>query len=171
MHSPAFATERETTMEYTLPGTNVVIPKGAIITISIGGIHKDPKYYPEPEKFNPENFSPENKAKRHPYTWSPFGQGPRNCIGNHESININFFTMYNLRKIFISFLTAMRFALLEAKAAIAHLVRSFKLEPCQKTDIPFKQSSKTTAKKPANGMWLKFTPRNIGNGQVGAAKS
>jgi len=44
-------------------------------------------------EFNPENFSKENKAKRHPYTYLPFGQGPRNCIG-------------------------MRFALLEAKIAL-----------------------------------------------------
>ncbi|CAG7700842.1 unnamed protein product, partial [Allacma fusca] len=70
-----------------------------------------------PEKFNPEHFSAENKAKRHPYAYLPFGQGPRNCI-------------------------AMRFALTETKAAIAHLVYNFKIEPCEKTQIPMTRSPK-----------------------------
>jgi len=47
-------------------------------------------------EFNPENFSKEAKAKRHPYTFLPFGQGPRSCIG-------------------------MRFALLEMKIAFVQV--------------------------------------------------
>ena len=73
-------------------------------------------------------------------------------------------TIYQSTNI-ISNLSAMRFALLEAKAAIAHLVYNFKVEPCQKTTIPFKQLRTTTIKKPADGMWLKFTARNVGQAQ------
>ena len=78
-------------MDYKIPGTDDVIPKDSVVVISINGIHRDPNNYPEPDKFNPENFSPENKAKRHPYTWSPFGQGPRNCIGNTTLIEAYFY--------------------------------------------------------------------------------
>ncbi|CAG7727547.1 unnamed protein product [Allacma fusca] len=134
-HPPAFATERKCTQEYKVPDSDVVLPIGTQVLIPINGIHHDEKYYPEPEKFNPEHFSAENKAKRHPYAFLPFGQGPRNCI-------------------------AMRFALTEAKAAIAHLVYNFKVEPSEKTQIPVKLSNKTTIKKPVDGMWLSFQSRD-----------
>ncbi|CAG7702444.1 unnamed protein product [Allacma fusca] len=133
-HPPAFATERQCTETYQVPETNLILPKGMRVIVPINSIQHDARYYPEPEKFNPEHFSAENKAKRHPYTYLPFGQGPRNCI-------------------------AMRFALTEAKAAIAHLVYNFKIEPGTKTEIPLKISSKHTVKKPANGVWLKFQTR------------
>ena len=44
-----------------------VIPRGTEVLIHAAGIQADPKYYPEPEKFNPENFAPENVAKRQKY--------------------------------------------------------------------------------------------------------
>ena len=66
------------------------------------GIHQDERYYPNPHQFNPDNFSKEARQSRSPYTFLGFGQGPRACIG-------------------------MRFALLEAKVAIAMVMqlRSF----------------------------------------------
>lgn len=45
------------------------------------GLHYDPEYFPEPQKFNPERFSDENRKKIPPFSYLPFGQGPRNCIG------------------------------------------------------------------------------------------
>lgn len=61
--------------------TKFVIEKGSTVAFTIYGIHRDPKYYPEPEKFDPERFSEENKHKIIPGTYLPFGVGPRNCIG------------------------------------------------------------------------------------------
>lgn len=70
------------TEQYKIPDTNVVIDKDTIVQIPILGIHYDPEYYPDPDKFDPERFSLENKSQRHQYTWLPFGEGPRICIGN-----------------------------------------------------------------------------------------
>lgn len=64
------------------------IEKGSSIIIPIYGIHRDPKYYPNPEKFDPERFSDENKDKIQPGTYLPFGSGPRNCIGMSEFISL-----------------------------------------------------------------------------------
>lgn len=57
------------------------IEKGSIIIFPVYGMHRDPKYYPNPEQFDPERFSDENKHKIIPGSYAPFGIGPRNCIG------------------------------------------------------------------------------------------
>jgi len=55
----------------------------------------------------------------------------------------------------------MRFARLEAKAALAHLMLKFKLEPTTRTTIPMKfESGGSGIVKPLDGMWLKVTPRH-----------
>jgi cytochrome P450 len=72
---------RECTKKYTIPGTNVTVEEGMSVVIPVVGIHKDPKYYPDPERFDPSRFSDEVKRKRHHFAYLPFGEGPRICIG------------------------------------------------------------------------------------------
>ncbi|HWB70404.1 MAG TPA: cytochrome P450 [Solirubrobacterales bacterium] len=54
------------------------LPAGARVTPSIHLVHRDPKIYPEPDRFQPERF-----LERPPgtYTWIPFGGGVRRCLG------------------------------------------------------------------------------------------
>jgi cytochrome P450 len=54
------------------------IPAGAMVTPSVNLTHKRPDLYPEPERFLPDRFL--NK-KIDPYTYLPFGGGPRRCLG------------------------------------------------------------------------------------------
>ncbi|CAG9127092.1 unnamed protein product [Plutella xylostella] len=71
---------REMYDNYTLPN-GVTLEKGTGIYIPVYHLQRDPKYFPEPEKFRPERFSPEERSNITPYTYIPFGEGPRICIG------------------------------------------------------------------------------------------
>jgi cytochrome P450 family 6 len=75
---------RECTKDYKIPGTDVVLEKGMATIISIYALHRDPKYFPEPERFYPERFNEEEKEKRHHYVYLPFGESPRICIGKFD---------------------------------------------------------------------------------------
>uniref|UniRef100_A0A1B0GBF4 C3H1-type domain-containing protein n=1 Tax=Glossina morsitans morsitans TaxID=37546 RepID=A0A1B0GBF4_GLOMM len=68
--------------DYLLPNSEVILEKGLRIIIPIDAIHNDPEYFKEPEKFNPDRFSSGAMARQHPaFSFLPFGEGPRNCIG------------------------------------------------------------------------------------------
>ncbi|XP_071055974.1 cytochrome P450 6a8-like [Onthophagus taurus] len=115
MYPPATVLNRRCTEDYTLPNgeilekdTNIIIPNFAI--------QRDPEYYPNPEMFDPDRFTEENKAKRPPYTYLPFGDGPRNCIGS-------------------------RFGLIQIKVAVSHLVKKFKFSVNKNMDTTRDYSS------------------------------
>ncbi|KAF5291228.1 hypothetical protein FQR65_LT11463 [Abscondita terminalis] len=57
------------------------LPKDCSIGVLIMGVHRDPKQYKHPSKFNPDNFLPENIKTRNPYSFLPFSAGSRTCIG------------------------------------------------------------------------------------------
>jgi cytochrome P450 family 6 len=80
-YPPVPMLNRECTRSYKIPGTDIVLEKGIRTVIPVLGLHHDPKYYPDPERFDPERFSEEEKMKRHHYVYLPFGEGPRICIG------------------------------------------------------------------------------------------
>ena len=132
-HPPGGIMSRSTVNDYKIQGTSKMIPKGALLIMPTFGIHRDPENYPDPMKFDPDRFTQEEKMKRHPYTYLPFGQGPRNCLG-------------------------MRFAQLEAKMGLAALVRRFEILPCSKTteDIEIDPQSFLVSPK---SLWVSFRKR------------
>ncbi|CAL1290712.1 unnamed protein product [Larinioides sclopetarius] len=105
--------ERVTETDCKLGDTGIVVPKGMVIVIPTYALHQDPKLFPDPQKFDPDRFLPEERAKRDPYAYLPFGDGPRHCIG-------------------------MRFALIEVKTCLVHVIAHFKMHRCPETKVPLK---------------------------------
>ncbi|KAE9551485.1 hypothetical protein FO519_005305 [Halicephalobus sp. NKZ332] len=58
-----------------------IIPKGTTAMVAPFAVHRDKRYYKNPDKYNPENFASERISQRNPFAYIPFSAGPRNCIG------------------------------------------------------------------------------------------
>jgi cytochrome P450 len=77
---PVYAFGREAVRPVTLGGYH--IPAGATVIMSQWVMHRDPRYFEDPEQFRPERWA-DGLAKRLPrFAYFPFGGGPRLCIGN-----------------------------------------------------------------------------------------
>ena len=58
-------------------------PKGIIIIVFYYGLHRDEKFWPNPNAFVPSRFEKNNIDKERLKAYFPFGAGPRLCIGNN----------------------------------------------------------------------------------------
>ena len=65
---------------------DVVIPRGSTVIVYVYGAHHAPGYWESPENFDPERFLKGSEKLRTPFTYLPFGGGPRVCIGNHYAM-------------------------------------------------------------------------------------
>ncbi|XP_047029362.1 cytochrome P450 6k1-like [Helicoverpa zea] len=65
----------------------LTIPANTVVYVNVSGMQMDPDYFPDPQEFRPERFLPENAANIVPYTYLPFGEGPRMCIGKRIGQN------------------------------------------------------------------------------------
>jgi len=81
LYPPAWGFSRQALRDDEIGGYH--IPKGALTFVIPFVVHRRPKLWPEPERFDPERFAPEQEAARHRFAYIPFGGGPRGCIGNH----------------------------------------------------------------------------------------
>lgn len=63
------------------PVGDYVIPAGSLVVMCQYTMHRDPRFFPDPEEFEPDRWTPENRASRPAYSFFPFGGGPRRCVG------------------------------------------------------------------------------------------
>ncbi|XP_077276209.1 cytochrome P450 6B1-like [Temnothorax americanus] len=133
-YPPASFLPRKSTSSYTFSDIGVSIPKEQKIWIPIFALQRDPRVYPEPDVFDPERFSEKAVQSRHPMTYIPFGDGPRNCIGS-------------------------RFAIYQTKLGLMKILRNYKVEACEKTEIPLVLRELFII-RPKNGVYLKIIKLN-----------
>jgi len=78
LYPPAWITDRQNVTDDALTG--YTIKKGTLIGVSFYELHRNPKYWENPDVFDPERFLGEQKKQSMQYFY-PFGAGPRMCIG------------------------------------------------------------------------------------------
>jgi cytochrome P450 len=80
LYPPAWIIGREALESVTIAG--VEIPKGAQVYTSSWLVHRDARFFQEPEAFRPERWEHELAKQLPRFAYFPFGGGPRICIGN-----------------------------------------------------------------------------------------
>src|SRR5271156_1927991 len=78
---------------------DLAIPRGSTVIVYVYGAHHAPRYWQNPENFDTERFTKPNDKLRTPFTFLPFGGGPRTCIGgNYAMLQILMILSALLRK-------------------------------------------------------------------------
>ncbi|CAG9838962.1 unnamed protein product [Diabrotica balteata] len=122
--------DREALTDYRLEGTDLVIEKGMAVYIPYFAMFRDPKYFPNPLKFNPERFA-NNNFNADGFTFFPFGEGPRACIGK-------------------------RLGLLAIAACLSHVLLKFNIEKCEDTPDAIEFEPKSLALQSKDGLKIKL---------------
>lgn len=100
---------RECTKDFKVPDMDFVIKKGTSVIISLLGVSRDEKFFPNAEKYDPDRFTSIDFNEN---MYMPFGAGPRNCI-------------------------AFRMGLLVVKVAVVMLLNNFKFEALSLRELEF----------------------------------
>jgi cytochrome P450 len=131
LYPPAYAIGREARADCEIGG--YAVPAGTIIFVSPWVMHRDPRWFTDPQAFRPERWAG-NLARELPrFAYMPFGGGPRICIGN-------------------------RFALMEATLILATVAQRFRLE--WQVDRPVQPIPSITL-RPKGGVWAELVPRSV----------
>ncbi|KAF2885870.1 hypothetical protein ILUMI_20303, partial [Ignelater luminosus] len=126
---PFYARSLEEDVEYD----GIILPKNSTLTVSVYTLHRDPRSFPNPERFDAERFTPEKQAARSPYAYLPFSAGPRNCIGQ-------------------------KFAMLEMKSILSKVLRNYELLEDPEHELML---TAETVLKSASGVCIGLKKRNF----------
>ena len=79
LYPPAWAMGRYARNDFHLG--EFFLPAKTTVLMSQYITHRDPRFFPDPLRFDPDRFTPEAKSRRTKFTYVPFGAGVRQCIG------------------------------------------------------------------------------------------
>jgi cytochrome P450 len=100
LYPPVYFTSREVAEQTEINGWR--LPKKSQVFIVPYLLHRDPRWFEQPDEFRPERFAGDFEERLPPCTYIPFGAGPRACIGRG-------------------------FAMIEAQLVLANLLRQFRV--------------------------------------------
>lgn len=112
-------------------GQSCRVNAGNMIIIPVKGLQMDKEYWPEPETFDPERFAADRKLDITKFTYLPFGEGPRICLG-------------------------MRLGIMQLKSLLATILRKYQLEFSPKTKVPLKPDPNALLTTVKGGIWARF---------------
>ncbi|KAJ8940738.1 hypothetical protein NQ318_005489 [Aromia moschata] len=125
MYPPVPVLPRMCVKDFKVPGEDVVLEKGTRVVC-------DPprrSLLQKPEVFDPERFSDENRKNIPQFAHLPFGDGPRNCIGE-------------------------RFGIMQTKVGLACILKNFRVTLNEKTQFPIKMDPAKFIPEVLGGVWL-----------------
>jgi len=129
LYPPAPGVAREPIEDVTIDG--YVVPRGSLISIDTYAMHRDPRFFHDPERFDPERFAAGWEDRIPRYAYLPFGGGPRICIGNG-------------------------FALMEARLILATVAQRFRLTLEPNQDV---RPIQLVTVRPRDGVRMRATTR------------
>ena len=131
LYPPAPGFAREPIEDVGIGG--YVVPRGSLISVNTYALHRDPRFFDHPERFDPERFAAGWEERIPRYAFLPFGGGPRVCIGNG-------------------------FAMMEARLILATAVQRWRLsvEPGQQI-VPMQ----LVTLRPKNGIRMRVETRTV----------
>lgn len=131
LYPPAWTIGRQALVDLDLDGQK--IPAKSTILMPQWVVHRDARWFPEPDRFRPDRWTSGETEDLHRFAFFPFGGGARVCIGNH-------------------------FARMESLLALAALVRRYRFSP-QPGFQPQLFASVTL--RSSNGIHIRFEPREM----------
>ncbi len=124
LYPPAWAIGREAVTPCNIGGYD--IERGTQLWAAQWVVHRDPRWFPEPQLFRPERWDGDFAKSLPRHAYFPFGGGPRICIGN-------------------------AFAMMEAVLILVTIARRFRV--ARTDDLPLELSPSVTL-RPRNGVPL-----------------
>ncbi|MGA0557409.1 cytochrome P450 [Larkinella sp. VNQ87] len=131
LYPPAWIFSRQPLQSDQFGEYRIEVPEARAVLICPYLLHRDPRYWENPERFDPDHFLPERVKNRPTYAYLPFGGGPRMCIGSN-------------------------FALMEMQIVLAMLVRAFDFQLVAGDKV---QPEPGITLRPKGGLRLRVLPR------------
>ena len=132
LYPPAWSLARTVVKDFDIAGYR--IPAGANVVMSTWVMHHDPRYFPDPYKFDPDRWLSEQSQKLPRFAYFPFGGGPRQCIGNS-------FAMMEATLLLAAIAQRFQFRAVEGHPVVP--IPSFTLRPKHGIKMTMQARSKT----------------------------
>jgi cytochrome P450 len=129
LYPPAYSLYRQPTDPVTFQGYDV--DTGSILFLPQWVVHRDPRWWDDPEAFDPDRFTDDRASDRPGFAYFPFGGGPRHCIGK-------------------------RFSMLEAQLILGTVLRDYRLENARDRSLDLRG---TITMHPEGGMPMRVVER------------